>query len=327
VSDADNPSDKELRDAHASFLEGGTASEIVRGLVAESWFRSAAAGIEAENDLPPIELERAALAEHRDAHPLAQVFPLLYDVLGRVAEDCDSLMAVGDHEGRLLWVRGTPGVVRDAERINFVEGSLWDERHAGTNAPGTALLLDAPVQILAAEHFRRPVQLWSCVAAPIHDPVTGAILGVVDVTGGKDLGSPQTLAMVRAAARLAEAELARLAVLRTAGTPRVLWTPQERPPLRLEGLGRPDCLIVDVGRTLRLSRRHSEIMVVLLDHPEGLTGEQLAIERPIEVRSGHVRSIRTRRGQSGLHPRSRRQEPEGRRRKFHDQRPVTHPQH
>jgi hypothetical protein len=251
---------------------------MVRGLVAESWSRSAAAGIEVEHDLPPVELERAALAEQREAHPLAQVFPLLYDVLGRVAEQCDSLMAIGDGEGRLLWVCGTPGVLRRAERINFVEGAVWDEAHAGTNAPGTALLLDAPVQIRAAEHFRRPVQQWSCAAAPIHDPVTNAILGIVDVTGGEDLGSPQTLGMVRAAARLAEAELARLAALTTVGKPRVVWTPQERTPLRLEGLGRPDCLVVNDHGTLRLSPRHSEIMVVLLDHPAGLTGEQLAIE-------------------------------------------------
>jgi hypothetical protein len=278
VPPAHDPPDRELRDAHASFLEVGTAPQMVRGLVAESWSRSAAAGIEVEHDLPPVELERAALAEQREAHPLAQVFPLLYDVLGRVAEQCDSLMAIGDGEGRLLWVCGTPGVLRRAERINFVEGAVWDEAHAGTNAPGTALLLDAPVQIRAAEHFRRPVQQWSCAAAPIHDPVTNAILGIVDVTGGEDLGSPQTLGMVRAAARLAEAELARLATLTTVGKPRVVWTPQERTPLRLEGLGRPDCLVVNDHGTLRLSPRHSEIMVVLLDHPAGLTGEQLAIE-------------------------------------------------
>jgi hypothetical protein len=278
VSGADDPSEKEMRDAHASFLEGGTAPGMVRGLVAESWYRSVAAGLEAEHALPPVELERAALAEYREAHPLAQVFPLLYDVLGRVAEDCDSLMAIGDREGRLLWVCGTPGVLRRAERINFVEGAAWDEAHAGTNAPGTALLLDAPVQICAAEHFRRPVQQWSCAAAPIHDPVTQAILGIVDVTGGEDLGSPQTLGMVRAAARLAEAELARLAALARAGTPQLLWTPEQRAPVRLEGLGRPDCLMVDERGTLRLSPRHSEIMVVLLDHPDGLMGEQLAIE-------------------------------------------------
>ena len=61
-------------------------------------------------------------------------------------------------------------MLRRAEAISFVEGAQWDEEHAGTNAPGTALRLDAPVTIKSAEHFVRPVQRWSCAAAPIHDP-------------------------------------------------------------------------------------------------------------------------------------------------------------
>ena len=51
-------------------------------------------------------------------------------------------MAVGDAEGKLLWVSGPRDVMRRAERIHFVEGSVWDEGSAGTNAPGMALHLD-----------------------------------------------------------------------------------------------------------------------------------------------------------------------------------------
>jgi hypothetical protein len=287
--------DKQLHDAHACFLEQGAAPETVRELVAESWFRSAAAGIDAEHDLPPIEFERSALAEYREAHPLSQVFPLLYDVLGRSAEDCDSLMAISDAEGRLLWVSGNPEILRRAERINFVEGAAWDEAHAGTNAPGTALLLDAAVQIHAAEHFRLPVQQWSCAAAPIHDPVTQAILGIVDVTGGEHMGSPQTMGMVRAAARMAEAELARLIAAARPRPLEALWTPDRKRTRRVEGLGRPDCLVIDDRGTLRLSPRHSEIAVILLDHPEGLTGDQLAIELyPEDVQTSTLRAEMTR---------------------------------
>ena len=112
-------------------------------------------------------VERAALAQYRDAHPLSQVFPLLYDVLGRAAEECDSVMAIGDAHGQLLWVCGRPNLLARAERINFVEGAAWDEAHAGTNAPGAALRLDRPLQILASEHFARPVQPWTCAAAPM----------------------------------------------------------------------------------------------------------------------------------------------------------------
>ena len=272
---------------HERFLSGGPADSI-RSVVAESWLRSVAAGVDADVTEPPITLDRDVLTDYRNDHPLSRVFPLLYDVLGRAAEDCDSLMAVSDAQGQLLWVCGQPGVLRKAEGIRFVEGALWDEHHAGTNAPGTALRLDAPVTIHAAEHFARHVQRWSCAAAPIHDPQTQAILGIVDITGGSDVASPQTIAMVRAAARMAESELGRLVAVeraragqRAAGASSISPKFSTRPAgalLRLEGLGRPDCVATVSGRSFRLSPRHSEIVVILSQHPAGLTGDQLAIE-------------------------------------------------
>jgi hypothetical protein len=272
--------------ALTTFLESGTTPGHVRSLVAESWVRSAAAGVDADADSMPVPYGSRDVSAYRAEHRLARVFPLLYDVLGRVAEDCECVMAIGDASGQLLWVCGQPGVLRRVESIHFVEGAMWDEGHAGTNAPGTALRLDQAVQIRAAEHFVRPVRLWSCTAAPIHEPETGAILGIVDVTGGEDVASPQTLGMVRAAARMAEAELARITAVED--RPRGLSTfgavpgwVSSRPSaavLRIRALGRLDAEVRLPGQALRLSPRHSEIITVLADEPAGLTGEQLAIE-------------------------------------------------
>ncbi|MDT4910773.1 MAG: hypothetical protein QOI69_4014 [Pseudonocardiales bacterium] len=266
--------------------------------MAESWIRSAAAGVDPDANLPPVLLDSADLVEYRESHPLSSVFPLLYDVLGRAAEDCDCVMAVGDADGNLLWVCGPPGILRMAESINFVEGAAWDESHAGTNAPGIALRLNTAVQIRAAEHFNRLVQPWSCAAAPIHDPVTHEILGLIDITGGEDVASPQTLGMVRAAARMAESELARIAAVVAGRTPEVgrpeqLWSPTSAagPVLRLQGLGRPECTAQIGDRSHRLSPRHSEILVILVDHLDGLTAEELEIEvYAAEVHSSTMRA-------------------------------------
>ena len=269
-----------MRDAHASLIEqGGTAG--VREIVADSWLRSVAAGIKADTSAPPITLDRSVLRQYRAEHPLAQIFPLLSDVLGQAAQECDAVMAVADEQGQLLWVSGSTGVLRKAEAISFVEGAQWDEAHAGTNAPGTALRLDSPVTIRSAEHFVRPVQRWSCAAAPIHDLTTGRLLGVVDVTGGDDIGSAQTSAMIRAAARMAEAELARIAAVRQpwgSATAMAMSRLQARASgLHLQALGRPDMVLTAAGRSLRLSLRHSEILAVLATHPSGLSGDELAV--------------------------------------------------
>jgi hypothetical protein len=268
------------RDAHSHLVEQGVVAGV-REIVADSWLRSVAAGITVDTSYPPITLDKGLLRQYRAEHPLSQIFPLLSDVLGQAAEQCDAVMAVADEHGQLLWVSGSTGALRRAESISFVEGAQWDEAHAGTNAPGTALWLDSPVAIRSAEHFVRRVQAVSCAAAPIHDLGTGRILGVVDVTGGDDIGSAQTIAMVRATARMAEAELARIAAVRQPwgrATGAVLsGLPVPAGGLHLQALGRPDMLVAAVGRPLRLSQRHSEIMAVLAAHPGGLSGEELAV--------------------------------------------------
>lgn len=251
------------------------SSRGMRAEVAESWQRSAAAGVRVDQAEVPIVLSERDLPQWRAAHPLARVFPLLDDVLGQAVRDCDAVMAIGDAEGNLLWVSGAPAMLRAAERIGFVEGSNWDERAAGTNAPGLALATSRPATVTRAEHFRNSVQPWSCVATPIHDPGSRQLLGVLDVTGGDQIVVPQTMAMVRAAARLAEAELARDAA------------PPERPAgsgvhLVVETLGRSEALVtVDTGHgsptTIRLTPRHSEILLLLASAPQGLSGDELGV--------------------------------------------------
>jgi hypothetical protein len=261
--------------AHEQFLTGARVPQI-RSVVADSWRRSAEA-LAGPDGTAPIELPEGELEDYRAAHPLARVLPIFRDLLGGLAEDGDHLMAVCDAYGRLLWVEGTASVLRGAERMNFVPGARWDEAHAGTNAPGTALAVDHPLQIFATEHFSRSAQRWTCAAAPIHDPATGRLLGAIDVTGGDHLANPHSLALVRATALAAEAYLG--SHLSPAGAGQVTV------------LGRDEATLTFGGRRLRLGRRHSELLVLLLVHPEGRTGEELAIDlygedmSPVTVRA------------------------------------------
>jgi hypothetical protein len=271
---------REVRAAHAGLLTDGAGPAAlrviagVRDIVADSWMRSVAAGVNVDASLPPITLDQDLLGDYRAEHPLSQIYPLLYDVLGRAAEDCDSVMAVADARGQLLWVCGRPAVLRRAEEILFVEGAQWDEAHAGTNAPGTALRLDTAVSIRSAEHFVRPVQQWSCAAAPIRDPRSHAILGIVDITGGPDVGTPQTIAMIRAAARMAESELGRLDALRThgAGRPRIASTGPARPVPARTGPARTGGAASAGRRRGRSSSRDSGARTAWCRSAPGLSG-------------------------------------------------------
>ncbi|MFG3490506.1 GAF domain-containing protein [Streptomyces sp. NPDC047972] len=234
----------------------------VRPLVAASWRRSARARVSPDG-AARVELDEDELADLRDGHPLAAAMPVVRELMGAYATDGEHLLAVCDAAGRMLWVEGHPATLRKARGMNFVAGARWSEAAAGTNAPGTALAVDRPVQVVAAEHFRHPVRAWTCAAAPVHDPRSGRVLGAIDITGGSRLAHPHSLGFVQAVARAAESQLALLAPAPTTGR------------ASLAALGRDEAVLTLDGRQTRLSRRHSEILVLLAHRPEGIGGEEL----------------------------------------------------
>jgi len=69
------------------------------------------------------------------------------------------------------------------------------------------------VQIHSAEHLVRTYHAWTCAAAPVHDPDTGAILGAIDISGPLHTVHPAMVQLVSATAQLAENQLrVRLAI-------------------------------------------------------------------------------------------------------------------
>src|SRR4051794_15153916 len=199
---------RRLRAAHEIFVtSGGSGPQDVRTVVKESWRRSLGSGVDPDGTAPPVDLLDGDLLAYREAHPLAPVMPVIRRLLVEDAESDRMIVAVTDAVGRMLWVEGDAKLRSQAAGMNFVEGSRWAEDVAGTNAPGTALAVDHAVQIYGSEPYRRPVQPWSCSAAPVHDPVSGVLLGAIDVTGGDHVASPQVLTLVRATVAAVESEL------------------------------------------------------------------------------------------------------------------------
>lgn len=161
----------------------------------------------APDGLAPVRMLGDRLRLYRAAHPLSGALPLCREVLDDLARDTGSVFAVADDAGMLLWVEGDPATRGRLEGVRFHEGADWSEESAGTNAPGTALVARSPVQIVTREHYNEAVRGWSCAAAPIIDPDTARPLGVIDLTGGPGVATPQALAAVRATARAVEADL------------------------------------------------------------------------------------------------------------------------
>jgi hypothetical protein len=206
---------RELRRAWERFVGGGSdrpdgrETTPVRGPIAASWRRSAAAGVDPSGRrAAPVVADADEASARWEIHPLADMAPLIRACLAATADESQHLIVVSDANGVLLWVEGNAQVrMRAADSMNFAEGTLWSEGGAGTNAIGTALAAEHAVQVFASEHFNEIVQGWTCAAAPIHDPDTGKVIGVIDLTGEMATVHPHSMAVATATAQAVEAHL------------------------------------------------------------------------------------------------------------------------
>ncbi len=264
-----------LARAHDAFVSTGLADPALRTLVHDSWQRSLAGGIDPEFSLASIVLDDERLAEIRAAHPLAIAMPVIRELLVESAAEAGHLVAVSDAVGQLLWVEGSHDLRARAEGMHFLPGADWSEASAGTNAPGTALALDKPVQIFGPEHLSRNVTPWSCSAAPIHDPDTGAVLGVLDLTGTAEVATVQSLSLVRATVAAVEAELRIQRLSPPAPSASVSGAGWTMPTL--EVLGTRGATFRHGSTLSRLGLRHSELFLLLTERLEGWRAGELAV--------------------------------------------------
>lgn len=147
------------------------------------------------------------LERRRAESPLAPVVDELRAVLGAAAEASPFLVVIADPDGVVLWRYGATKVQLRADSLGFSEATGWSEREVGTNAIGTALVEAAPVQLFSAEHYEKDQHAWYCSAGPVHDPRSGELLGVVDVSGPALSLHPAVPALVETAVRLCESRL------------------------------------------------------------------------------------------------------------------------
>lgn len=162
----------------ADSCDGAGALEVVdvRREILTSWRRSRLSGVDpARLDVP-----------HEDVDPDSRFARAARPVLDACTEQMAGTgmcLAVTDRLGRVLWSWGPDRARRRSlDELALLEGYRFDEETAGTNGLGTALEADQIVTVSGEEHFKEAFHGFACVAAPVHDPVTGRAVGAVNVT-------------------------------------------------------------------------------------------------------------------------------------------------
>lgn len=196
------PADRRLLTSARAGLLDGAGAELagVRDRVAASWRRSLARGVDpgvvANRYFPDLDVGSRLV---RCARP---VIDQLVEQLG----DVPVCVALTDDRARLLVRRDTGSAIgRLADGNHFAQGFGYAEEEVGTNGVGTVLESGESVHIVGAEHFVERLQSYACAGAPVRDPLTRRIEGVLDISCRSEHSSPVLHSMVRsAAARIQE---------------------------------------------------------------------------------------------------------------------------
>ncbi len=190
------PAKDTLAEARDRFLAAEPVDPVaVRKPILASWWRSRQWNVAADHiDLsylhdPDVKgtLARAAepvlqhLHEQLDGQPISII---LTDADGVVLT---RLTADRDLERRLDGVKLAPGFSYAEDRV-------------GTNGIGTALESGGPAHVFGHEHYAENLEVFGCAGVPIHDPVSGKTVGVIDLTCWRKDADPLMISLVKSTA-------------------------------------------------------------------------------------------------------------------------------
>ena len=182
--------------ARADFLEYGPAGAAgVDDVVAASWERSRSAGVDAD---------AYQVAFHDDIDFDSRLARCAAPVIGRLTQDMSDVpvtIALTDAQARIVDRRDcSTAVGRVLDRVDFQRGFSFEESSCGTNGVGTVFEVGAPISVVGCEHFNQTLIQFACTGAPIFDPLTGRVAGVLDASMLADSWNPLVDALVRSAA-------------------------------------------------------------------------------------------------------------------------------
>jgi transcriptional regulator of acetoin/glycerol metabolism len=191
-----NTTKDRLAEARDRFLAAEPVDQAaVRKPILASWWRSRQFHVAADHiDLdylrdPDLEsnLARTAdpvlrqLHEQLDGQPISII---LTDAAGLVLT-----RMTADHD-----------LERALDGIKLAPGFSYAEDRVGTNGIGTALEAGGPAHVFGHEHYAESLERFGCAGVPIHDPISGKTVGVIDLTCWRKDADPLMISLVKSTA-------------------------------------------------------------------------------------------------------------------------------
>ena len=280
----------------------------VRAPILASWLRSRALHVVPDKiDLPYL----------RDPDPETPLIRCAEPVLRRLHEQLTGQrisIVLTDATGLVLSRRtADTGLERHLDGVRLAPGFSYSEEFVGTNGIGTALEAGAATQVFGHEHYAENLETLACAGVPIHDPISGRIVGLVDLTCWRKDAEGLLLTLARNTADqiqhalLANSGMREFAVLqayrqtcrRTSGIvfavtdDAVMMNDHARAELQPADQAALLAFAVDAGATLAAGRRRSLQMALPTGAPARLYCQQVNSDSELAGLVVHVKVGRT----------------------------------
>jgi sigma-54 dependent transcriptional regulator, acetoin dehydrogenase operon transcriptional activator AcoR len=185
-----------LAEARVRFLQADEVdSSAVRKPILASWWRSRQWQVAADRvDLDYLHEPDLETRLVRGAEPVLRKLhqELSGQPISIILTDADGLVLArltGDHD-----------LERALDGIKLAPGFSYAEERVGTNGIGTAIEAGGPAHVFGHEHYAEDLDRFGCAGVPIHDPVSGKTVGVIDLTCWRKDADPLMISLVKATA-------------------------------------------------------------------------------------------------------------------------------
>lgn len=175
---------------------------VVRDNILASWTRSR------DWQVPPDHFDLPYDPNpNRDTRLTHSARHVIGDLADQLADEPVCIVLTDAHGVVLDRRTGDSGLRAKLDRVKLDVGFSYAEQHVGTNGIGTALEGRGPAEVFGHEHYVEHLEDLACAGAPILHPVTGKLVGLIDLTCWRADASPMMVAAATTAAKRIEEAL------------------------------------------------------------------------------------------------------------------------
>ncbi|MDQ1178591.1 transcriptional regulator of acetoin/glycerol metabolism [Rhodococcus sp. SORGH_AS 301] len=184
----------DTRRARERFLTDQQFDTTVREQISISWERSLSSNVR------PDRLELPFVREPDLESPLVVAAdPVLRQLAEGLVDEPVSVILTSADGVVLSRLASDDHLVRALDSVDLAPGFSYSERHAGTNGIGTTLETRTPTLVMGHEHYAESLGGLVCAGVPIVHPLSGQVVGVLDLTGWVEDGAPLLVTLAKTA--------------------------------------------------------------------------------------------------------------------------------